>query len=246
MWAKQKGFTIVELLIVIVVIAILASITVVAYTGVQNRAKDSAHRQEVAQVEKAILTHAALEARQESGVAGTLIGYSERSAAATTNEVKLLRPINGTPDVTFYMACQNTTAIDSTFVSAALLRPSSAAANIRFQSSGGTSAMGFRVDTSAQSNITKYETGIRTLGVDYIGWIRISDAGRRVTFNYNTAAQNQEVPLNAHSGWSFDALVVGGDTTCEKTIGLLFESAHDESTRQVVIDWVTKRLNMNI
>ena len=39
-WAKQKqGFTIVELLIVIVVIAILATITVVAYGGIQNRAK---------------------------------------------------------------------------------------------------------------------------------------------------------------------------------------------------------------
>ncbi len=41
-WAqKQKGFTIVELLIVIVVIGILASITIVSYNGVQARAKDS-------------------------------------------------------------------------------------------------------------------------------------------------------------------------------------------------------------
>lgn len=41
MWAKQKGFTIVELLIVIVVIAILAAITVVAFNGVQQRARNS-------------------------------------------------------------------------------------------------------------------------------------------------------------------------------------------------------------
>ncbi len=39
---KQSGFTIVELLIVIVVIAILAAITIVAYNGIQNRAKASA------------------------------------------------------------------------------------------------------------------------------------------------------------------------------------------------------------
>ena len=36
---KQQGFTIVELLIVIVVIGILAAITIVAYNGIQNRGK---------------------------------------------------------------------------------------------------------------------------------------------------------------------------------------------------------------
>jgi prepilin-type N-terminal cleavage/methylation domain-containing protein len=40
MQTKQKGFTIVELLIVIVVIGILAAITVVAFNGVQQRAEN--------------------------------------------------------------------------------------------------------------------------------------------------------------------------------------------------------------
>ncbi len=39
---KQRGFTIVELLIVVVIIAILAAVTIVAYNGIQNRAKTSA------------------------------------------------------------------------------------------------------------------------------------------------------------------------------------------------------------
>ena len=39
---RNKGFTIVELLIVIVVIAILAAISIVAYNGIQNRGKAAA------------------------------------------------------------------------------------------------------------------------------------------------------------------------------------------------------------
>jgi len=39
---KPRGFTIVELLIVIVVIGILAAITIVAFNGVQNNANDAA------------------------------------------------------------------------------------------------------------------------------------------------------------------------------------------------------------
>lgn len=51
-WAKQKAFTIVELLIVIVVIAILAAITIVAYNGITDRAKDSSRVSELTQWKK--------------------------------------------------------------------------------------------------------------------------------------------------------------------------------------------------
>lgn len=57
--AKQKGFTIVELLIVIVVIAILAAITVVAYTGIQERTKNVAIQSDISQVAKLVEAYAA-------------------------------------------------------------------------------------------------------------------------------------------------------------------------------------------
>lgn len=51
----QRGFTIVELLIVIVVIGILAAITIVAYNGVQNRAHAAAAQSDLTGAKKKFL-----------------------------------------------------------------------------------------------------------------------------------------------------------------------------------------------
>ena len=51
---EQKGFTIVELLIVIVVIGILAAIVIVAFNGVQQRAKMTSAKSAAASVQKKI------------------------------------------------------------------------------------------------------------------------------------------------------------------------------------------------
>lgn len=48
----ERGFTIVELLIVIVVIAILAAISIVAYNGIQTRAKTNSGQQLASQIVK--------------------------------------------------------------------------------------------------------------------------------------------------------------------------------------------------
>jgi len=55
---KGRGFTIVELLIVIVVVAILAVISIVAYSGIQQRARDNVRKQDVATIAKALQLYA--------------------------------------------------------------------------------------------------------------------------------------------------------------------------------------------
>ena len=79
---KQKGFTIVELLIVIVVIAILAAISIVAYTGINNRAKASERKSDATSISKVAET---INAGENS------TGYPTTAAAlhATTGDAAL-------------------------------------------------------------------------------------------------------------------------------------------------------------
>jgi prepilin-type N-terminal cleavage/methylation domain-containing protein len=59
-WAReQTGFTIVELLIVVVVIGILAAITIVAYSNVQVNARDADRKQDIASIKKMLLIYQA-------------------------------------------------------------------------------------------------------------------------------------------------------------------------------------------
>lgn len=72
MWAKNKyGFTIVELLVVIVVVGVLASIVTIAYSGISQRAENNKTISAVNQIVKLLVNYKELNnGNYPSGVSG--------------------------------------------------------------------------------------------------------------------------------------------------------------------------------
>ena len=94
---NKQGFTIVELLIVIVVIAILATISVVAYTGIQNRTYDSIVEQDLANAARKIeLTRADLGRYPRNGETPT--GFKFTKSAYLTTASNALYCVNHNTD----------------------------------------------------------------------------------------------------------------------------------------------------
>src|SRR5436190_17920257 len=77
---KQQGFTIVELLIVIVVIGILAALVITTFTGIQQKARDTERTTDI----KAL--HGQLEAYYAQN------GYYPQLSDVTTTNLKGLDP----------------------------------------------------------------------------------------------------------------------------------------------------------
>ena len=78
---SRSGFTIVELLIVIVVIAILAAISVVAYSGIQSRAHDAAIRSDFRNVKVKMEEYKLYNSRYPSDPAGPLVSCTMSSSS---------------------------------------------------------------------------------------------------------------------------------------------------------------------
>lgn len=81
----RQGFTIVELLIVIVVIAILAAISIVAYNGIQGRSYDSAIQSDLANMAKKMEVYRALDSS----------GHYPTSLAAAGLDIKVSKGAYG-------------------------------------------------------------------------------------------------------------------------------------------------------
>jgi prepilin-type N-terminal cleavage/methylation domain-containing protein len=93
-----SGFTIVELLIVIVVIAILAAITIVAFNGVNARAQDSKRAQDVSSIKKALTAYEIVNGGVPRTTGSSYTGgvtYSGWDASISPNWLAFLRADHG-------------------------------------------------------------------------------------------------------------------------------------------------------
>lgn len=57
---REEGFTIIELLIVIIVIAILAALVIAAYIGIQQRARDAERQSDIRNIITAVQAYATI------------------------------------------------------------------------------------------------------------------------------------------------------------------------------------------
>lgn len=238
---KLSGFTIVELLIVIVVIAILAAITIVAYNGIQQRARDSAQKAAITQAEQAITVYALQTSGETINIGGSLIGYQEGAGQAT-----LITPLVGTPDITMYMVCSVvSTAANYQVIAWLTPRVFSTHAFLFQTSATGSSSMGYRIDTPAQSNAASGGTSTRVPGNTVVGWLQVSNGATVRSFNYNNAAAST-LALNPGAGWNFTGVEMIGNSSCTPKAALVFNTAQDQTTRQQVIGWLAEKYGISL
>ena len=103
---NKNGFTIVELLIVIVVIGILAAISMIAYSNVQANARYSAYRSDIQTINKAILMYYADNGSYPGAVTGSCW---TNASTGTGNFISGLAPnyLPKIPDVINFSSGQN-------------------------------------------------------------------------------------------------------------------------------------------
>ncbi|MET1051766.1 MAG: prepilin-type N-terminal cleavage/methylation domain-containing protein [Mycetocola sp.] len=80
---KDKGFTLIELLVVVIIIGVLAAIAIPVYLGVQNNAKDSGVKSDVANAKTAVIAYQAENGELPTSLAGLEdFGYTAGTAGA--------------------------------------------------------------------------------------------------------------------------------------------------------------------
>jgi prepilin-type N-terminal cleavage/methylation domain-containing protein len=188
---KQTGFTLVELLIVIVIISVLTAITIVSYSAVKNRSNDSIVQSDLQNVAAAIHTYIAANnglptSNIETTLTGTILGQSD-----ITNKI-------------------STGSYDNTTVAAV---GDTYSRNLLICISGGTTAPKFGIAALSKSGSVFFYTSANGPVKDTTPWagqqtvecpklgISVSDSGYARTFGYERLLTSLPV-TNGWAAWA--------------------------------------------
>ena len=216
MWAKQKtsntrhqysGFTIVELLIVIVVIGILAAITIVAYRGVQSRAQAAAVSSALQQTSKKLALYAV-----DNGafpVSLATVGISNASGVAYQYSVNNAI----TPQTYCVTATNGTTSYNVTSTTS----PSNG--GCAGHGVGGVAAItNTVVNPSFETNLTDWSTGNATL-TQTTSWASSGTNSIVVTPN-NASSSDSYITAGGGQGGMRMGMVAGGTYTLSARLNI--------------------------
>jgi len=213
---RQHGFTIVELLIVIIVIAILAAITTVAYNGIQQRAVDSAVRSGLSDAVKQLENKKTLDSAYPADLAATglqsdsLVVYQYTHTASP--EGYCLSATSPKSKTLAYHITNTNTAIQSAVCDGHTPPDATVAATpsfVRTASSGGP--MNFTVTTNEDwSSLT-------------LTWSAVSGAARYEVMSRETAA----------ASWYYRA-TANGSSSCSGSCQGNWSGGIPSSTTSVV------------
>jgi prepilin-type N-terminal cleavage/methylation domain-containing protein len=177
---NKNGFTIVELLIVIVVIGILAAITIVAYNGIQNKARASAVSGALIQTVKKLEVYAV----DGTGYPATLATVGVNNTADTTYQYSVN---NGVSPATYCITA--TTGTVSYKVSSASTAPS--IGGCAGHGAGGVAAItNLIANPSFESNTASWQQGPNATVARWTGMVHSGSGSAIVTHANGTAAGN--------------------------------------------------------
>lgn len=199
----QRGFTIVELLIVIVVIGILAAIVVVAFNGIQNQAKTNAMKSGLSQYSKSIAAYYAKNDRYPTTLEEAEVKNSNSISYQYTNDSAQEYCLTATSGTMTYYVSQAGSGVQSGVCSGYNL--------LVWNEAGAPVVSGAASDTTqfrsspASMRIDANSVGRTLEGNPYVG-----EAGQTYTVrlwiktasNWNGVNNNSKIRFGATSGGS--------------------------------------------
>lgn len=190
---KKAGFTIVELIVVIVVIGILAGISIVAYNGIQNRAREASLASTLQSANKLITIYYARNNTYPPTVAD--IGLSDTGGATI-----LYTANNDTSPKTFFMSASLGTSM--LFVSSSVASPTTIA---NTPSSGSTTLLASGDNPPGETKQKLFDNSANTKWLTFspVGWVMFSVSTPILATGYSITSAN-DGPDRDPKNWTLE------------------------------------------